>query len=463
MGVSTRWYWEELSVSRVAQLDALLLNDQLKSLLKSSLFRMMQSFSEMMPIEGGEGSGEESRRVDNGARSYFQYLLNHYTKEIELLIDVLFWWMTIRNNTSTPGDVIQNLRYQNVRFLKVQHKEHLFTDMDSDLAELSSHIYGDEPTKGQRISALLLTSVLPYAFYKLTQQGQASSFGTPETLTLKGARIIMSGYELAHLLNLVVFIRYGRYRSISDRMIGVRLVPNEEAFLGTRPIAFEVINQQILYDQFTNMVMTIIKLGSFNRVLGLGNLVKLASWLTVRKLMLTLSRKLLGILALFQQRLIGWMSYLLPKKVSDQLSALDPRSRVRLYFMNRPVSEQVGKIYRTMRRYGSRLSARSAIWPTAAIDSSCKDGAEDVNKEARQAIGTKESSVTNKNREIACVFCEEEMISNSYVLSCGHFACYFCLLRAQTRSSYGMLGRSSSASFLCTLCSKQVEATSPGC
>lgn len=87
----------------------------------------------------------------------------------------------------------------------------------------------------------------------------------PTTVNVKRRRCIAfaeNAYSTASLMNLMLFLRKGRYRSLLERLLGARLVYKEPNM--SRVISFEYLNRQLVWQELSvRFVMNSFLFSSF--------------------------------------------------------------------------------------------------------------------------------------------------------------------------------------------------------
>jgi peroxin-2 len=191
--------------------------------------------------------------------------------ELDAIARLILWIFSIRVNEASPGDAMRNLKYRNEARFEEPH-----------LRSVSSiRTGGDEPTRFQRLSHGSLTVLMPYIWERLKEKavdeqwmddgndnnnndGELSlsavgEVADPPRNTLLGGRltkiqvwklmeVVESIYHFLNLINLLVFFRFGRYRSLVDRLLKMRVVYSRNETV--RVVSYDYINQQLLNEGF---------------------------------------------------------------------------------------------------------------------------------------------------------------------------------------------------------------------
>ncbi|KAI8873550.1 hypothetical protein GQ42DRAFT_160461 [Ramicandelaber brevisporus] len=210
----------DVGVSRVSQLDADLLDDELFGMLKSEL---LTAFKYM------QGSFLSKENLDIELYSLLQ-----------LALFVLSVGSASRR--ASYGQSLQNLQYRSV-------------------------IDGRGITKRQVWLAGLLTVGLPYILQRLgrymAMQGWSSiSASNPQSRTayykLRLWQLVRRGekaFQLFSFVNLLLFLRFGQYKSLSDRVLGMKLVYAQPQ--ATRFVSYEFLNRQMVWHALTEFILSV--------------------------------------------------------------------------------------------------------------------------------------------------------------------------------------------------------------
>jgi peroxin-2 len=229
---------------------------------------------------------EQSEKV-LGMFSFTSAIPTHFRSEIDMCIRFIMWWFSIRTNTASPGEVLQNLRYRDERKFSYLHTKGLLT------------LPNDMPSRGQRSMHLLLSVLTPWMWNRLRDHAVEKQWG--ENHETEHWWSILEAVDRAHrvasLVNFLIFLGDGRYRNITDRLLKMRLIPARNE--SVRAVSFELINQQLLFEGFSEILLVILPLvdwSAFARSLGkLRNLLrKLLMLVTPQRVIDFLNDKLGG-------------------------------------------------------------------------------------------------------------------------------------------------------------------------
>ncbi len=205
---------------RVGQVDAELLDEELLELLRG--------------------------QVDDALR-YFGGLKDDWAAETLLVLRALLFKLTVWDHDATYGAALQNLKY---------------TDARHDGPVLVS------PTKWQKSAYGLVTVGGKYMWTKwenwLLDQDDGYDELSPRVRRL--ARIessISNVHAAAAFVSFLVFLVNGRYRTLLDRILRMKLAPPTSQV--SREVSFEYLNRQLVWHAFTEFLLFVLPLIGINR------------------------------------------------------------------------------------------------------------------------------------------------------------------------------------------------------
>jgi peroxin-2 len=218
---------DKLRILRVNQLDSVQLDTEISYALNSYFKRIFQFFDPS--------------------------LIDTFQPELNALLQLLIYKFSVYENDASFGDRIQNLKYRN-------SKNQLIT-------------------KYQKIVHALLNIGIPWIQFRLNRLAIDQNWGeivieqdTSITNRLKYyiykySHTVEMSYKLLSLVNFIVFLKNGKYRSIADRLCGMRLVYANK--LMNRQVSFDYMNRELVWSGFAEMILFIIPLINFNKVRNL--------------------------------------------------------------------------------------------------------------------------------------------------------------------------------------------------
>eukprot|EP01062_Namystynia_karyoxenos_P079384 TRINITY_DN835_c0_g1_i1.p1 TRINITY_DN835_c0_g1~~TRINITY_DN835_c0_g1_i1.p1 ORF type:complete len:393 (+),score=89.70 TRINITY_DN835_c0_g1_i1:71-1180(+) len=211
-----------LTVLRVAQLDADLLNREI-------WVQLRQQY-----------------------RKCFAHLSAPYAWDLELdtLLALLLFRFTLWGHHQNYGDKLQNVIYRSEARAQAlgRTREVLFSESVA-------------PSRRDKLLMLLFSIFLPYVFQKLVRTSMDQDWGAAPANTAAGRwkrRLHAWLYPLEnyfHILgfvNLLVFLHNGQYRSIVDRILGLRLVNYKSKVI--KVWNFEFMDRQLWWTHLTEFL-----------------------------------------------------------------------------------------------------------------------------------------------------------------------------------------------------------------
>ncbi|MES1914766.1 MAG: hypothetical protein MHM6MM_006802, partial [Cercozoa sp. M6MM] len=171
------------NIMRVAQLDAVQLDQELLNMLRESL----QRSAAYLPSAAAD----------------------RFAPELESLLYLLLWLFSIRENRPSPGNAMQNLRYCNNVPMKGK----------------SDHMM----RWWQRLGHGAATVLFRWLWLRMSRTATENAWmdraeSSLQFRTYALMQALEKLYRVCSVVNLVVFLRTGRYRSLLDRVLRMRLV-----------------------------------------------------------------------------------------------------------------------------------------------------------------------------------------------------------------------------------------------
>lgn len=205
---------------RVGQVDSELLDEALLSLLK--------------------------KQASEGLKLYGAHLKDDWDAEISLLLRAVLWKLSIWDHGASYGASLQGLKYIDAR---VRERE-------------------KEAGKWQRGLYGLVTVGGRYAWQRWEDwlSNSDNGYEEPSRLTrLLGSAttILDSTHNIAAFASFLVFLVNGRYRTITDRVLRMRLVPASNQT--NREVSFEYLNRQLVWHAFTEFLLFLLPLVGISR------------------------------------------------------------------------------------------------------------------------------------------------------------------------------------------------------
>ncbi|CAD6501408.1 BgTH12-01660 [Blumeria graminis f. sp. triticale] len=206
---------------RVGQVDAELLDEELLGLLK---------------IQVGD------------AFKYFgSHIQNDWGAEIVLVLRSILFKLTIWDHNTTYGAALQNLRYSDAR-------------LKDDALKV--------PSKLQKLAYGVLSVGGSYAWTRwegwlLRINEEYNSSNRTVAKILKLIQTLDTVHSVVAFISFLVFLVNGRYRTLLDRILKLRLVPkNNQA---SRQVSFEYLNRQLVWHAITEFLLFLLPLVGISR------------------------------------------------------------------------------------------------------------------------------------------------------------------------------------------------------
>ncbi|KAH9714261.1 peroxisome biogenesis protein 2 [Citrus sinensis] len=159
----------------------------------------------------------------------------------------------------TPGNALMNLRYRDERAVETR-------------AKVRTGLEGPGLTNAQKIWYCIATVGGQYLWARLQSFSAFRRWGDSEQRPLaRRAWILIQRiealYKAASFGNLLIFLYTGRYRNLIERALRARLVygtPNMN-----RAVSFEYMNRQLVWNEFSEMLLLLLPLLNSSTVKGL--------------------------------------------------------------------------------------------------------------------------------------------------------------------------------------------------
>jgi peroxin-2 len=235
LGSSTLSLWDTISsregtrpAFRVGQVDAELLDEELVGLLQNQVGDALKYF--------GAGAGQGSSTVKDD-----------WEAEILLALRAVLFKLTIWDHDATYGAALQNLKY---------------TDARQGGAVLVP------PSRWQKGIYGLVTVGGKYAWTKWENWllDQDDGYDEPSPTVQKLSRLsstVSTVHAAAAFGSFLVFLLHGRYRTLLDRILRMRLAPPTSQV--SREVSFEYLNRQLVWHAFTEFLLFVLPLVGINR------------------------------------------------------------------------------------------------------------------------------------------------------------------------------------------------------
>ncbi|KAF4592033.1 peroxisomal biogenesis factor 2 [Ophiocordyceps camponoti-floridani] len=202
---------------RVSQVDAELLDDELVELLRAQV-------------------GDGLRYFADG------HLQDDWAAEVSLMLRAVLFKLTVWDHDATYGAALQNLRYTDAR------RDGLVLVPPS---RLQKSLYG------------LVTVVGRYAWTKWEDWLLDGEPDHRVRFLSRWTSTLSTLHSAAALVSFLVFLLHGRYRTLLDRVLRMRLAPPTSQV--SREVSFEYLNRQLVWHAFTEFLLFVLPLVGINR------------------------------------------------------------------------------------------------------------------------------------------------------------------------------------------------------
>lgn len=242
IGASTLSLWDTLSsregtrpAFRVGQVDAELLDEELVELLRGQV-------GDALKYVGGGGAGGGVGQGGSG-----NSILQDWEAEVSVLLRAVLFKLTVWDHDATYGAALQNLRY---------------TDARRGGPALVP------PSRWQKAVYGLVTVGGRYFWAKwedwLMEQDDGFEGPGPAVRRLsRWTSTLSTMHASAAFASFLVFLLHGRYRTLLDRVLRMRLAPPTSQV--SREVSFEYLNRQLVWHAFTEFLLFVLPLVGINR------------------------------------------------------------------------------------------------------------------------------------------------------------------------------------------------------
>ncbi|KAI1739229.1 Pex12 amino terminal region-domain-containing protein [Xylaria scruposa] len=174
-------------------------------------------------------------------------LRDDWSAEILLALRAILFKLTVWDHDATYGAALQNLKY---------------TDARREGPVLTP------PSRWQKSLYGLMTVAGKYGWTKwenwLLDQDNGYDEPSPLVRRLSGLTTrITTVHSMAAFVSFLVFLLHGRYRTILDRVLRMRLAPPTSQV--NREVSFEYLNRQLVWHAFTEFLLFVLPLVGINR------------------------------------------------------------------------------------------------------------------------------------------------------------------------------------------------------
>ena len=176
-----------------------------------------------------------------------------YEPEVQLCLQSVMFYLSVFKTGATYGLQLMGLKYRDER----RHWAHPARHEDA------------LPTLAQRLGWWLGHVGVRYAWarvHRISQREQWSELedGHWKKTVWRGMEYLEKAYNALSLLNFLAFLSNGRYRSLVDRVLCLRLVYVRRQM--NRQVDFDFLNRQLVWQGFTEFVLFLMPFISFQTI-----------------------------------------------------------------------------------------------------------------------------------------------------------------------------------------------------
>ncbi|KAH7027640.1 Pex12 amino terminal region-domain-containing protein [Microdochium trichocladiopsis] len=191
--------------------------------------------------------GQLSDQVGEAVKYLGSNIKDDWSAEILLALRAVLFKLSVWDNDATYGAALQNLKY---------------TDARHDGPVLVA------PSRWQKAIYGLVTVGGKYTWTKwedwLRDQHDGYDEPSPRVRMLEAITArISSVHSTAAFVSFLIFLMHGRYRTILDRVLRMRLAPPTSQV--NREVSFEYLNRQLVWHAFTEFLLFVLPLVGINR------------------------------------------------------------------------------------------------------------------------------------------------------------------------------------------------------
>ncbi|KAI9375713.1 Pex12 amino terminal region-domain-containing protein [Aspergillus egyptiacus] len=206
---------------RVGQVDAELLDEELLGLLKG--------------------------QVGDALKYFGPHLREDWSHEIQLALRAILFKLSIWDHDASYGAALQSLKYVDSRSKGPVHTT---------------------PTKLQKSLYGLFTVGGRYAWDKweswlINQEGGYEEPSQRVRSLSRMTNLLSTTHSIAAFISFLIFLVNGRYRTLVDRLLRMRLTPPSAQ--AAREVSFEYLNRQLVWHAFTEFLLFLLPLVGISR------------------------------------------------------------------------------------------------------------------------------------------------------------------------------------------------------
>lgn len=183
-------------------------------------------------------------------------LVYQYQDEIDLLLSSVLYWTSVFRDNQFYGDKLQNVQYRDESKAVALGLQHHLVAMSSTT-----------PSVSKKLLHLLLLVGIPYILAKIQKRVASEGWDVAPQSSVRRqiaywASRVESWAQVAAVANFLVFLMQGKYRSLIDRLLQLRLVYGQQRM--NRVVNLDFMNQQVTWSvlfAFLSFFLPLVNLG----------------------------------------------------------------------------------------------------------------------------------------------------------------------------------------------------------
>lgn len=191
-------------------------------------------------------------QVGDALKYFGGHIADDWSSEIGAILRAVLWKLSIWDRGTSYGASLQGLKY-----------------VDARTTHSTIHAgSAQDPTKWQKAAYGLITVGGRYSWQKLEEWllDKEGSYEEPSPLIKRLTKLtgwIGMTHEMTALASFLVFLFNGKYRTLADRLLRLRLAPASART--SREVSFEYLNRQLVWHAFTEFLLFLLPLVGISR------------------------------------------------------------------------------------------------------------------------------------------------------------------------------------------------------
>lgn len=184
-----------------------------------------------------------------------------WKEELALGLRLVLFKLGVWDANQSYGEALQNVVYRNERAARAAGFGAVLTAFRST-----------RPTRLQLLAKLALSVLLPYAFAKAQRRAADDAWESrPEGDAWRRLAVVLrrleTAVEVMRLVNFAQFLAFGRFRSLSDALLGLRLVYGRQRM--AKVVNLSYLLQQLQYTALFSMLAVVLPMLNLGRLWSL--------------------------------------------------------------------------------------------------------------------------------------------------------------------------------------------------